>query len=979
MARYNTISTTSTASGATTLTSPNIGLTTTITGTAPFTVTLPNPVLYTGTSQSFYNNSTGTVTLTTPSGVINGPGAAGTANLSMPQYAVFVLTSDGTNYILVSNLGGAITGSSISTVSLTASGAVTLTQGNSSTSATTGQTLIVTGGIGASGNIYNTGNINTTGTLFVSLGTTLGSTVGISGITTITSNQASTSTSTGALVVTGGFGLGGSEYIAGNSDIAGTLTVGQASTGKGQATIFSPVSTVLGDLATSVLNLAGSGSAIGNYAQIGFGDYATSITYAPAVIGFQTKSITGANYGDLVFATRNVTTDTAPSERLRIDSAGNIKKLVSSGTGIETNAYQLWDGGTNLLGSIRSYNAGGYNQYMRFYTANGTSGSTEALALTIDSNGNIWTKGQTSPTISYNSTTYTALASFNSGSTTVGALYLQGGGGTNTPFIKVDYNGSNQIMVLDDNGNLIIGPSSFTQRVSGASAGLYVSTQIAVGTASPNNIIHAYKSSGSVALTLQTGTAYGYFYNDGTNIGLASDVGTNGQKLIINRSASDNSLYIASNGQVIVGTTTQSFGGCVEPSIVLGDNSNYPTTSALYIGGTKSGGTPYGGVTTPLIFGSNGLTIGADNNNIIRFVRYISATSSVTSNAIFDASGNFLLQSAGTWLGAYGRTGTQNGVMFWNNGTGNNFTLTEIASNQWGIGFNTTGLPSSGASTNVIQFNNNSALANGTVTFGGVTPSTAGAGSTINVLSYITNSNTYGASARGFGVINTSGSTAYGAVYVSATNPGFDWQFGKGALDASTDFGWCSNGGGSAVMRLTSVGNLTIAGALAKGSGSFTIEHPLPSLSETHNLVHSFIEGPNADLIYRGEVTLSAGRAEVDIDQAARMTDGTFVLLCRRVQCFTTNETDWTPVKGKVTGNILTIEAQDPESTATISWLVIGERQDKHMYDTKWTDDEGRVIVEPLKTHHDYKPEEDPWHDDFAGPPELKQTKAPLV
>ena len=29
--------------------------------------------------------------------------------------------------------------------------------------------------------------------------------------------------------------------------------------------------------------------------------------------------------------------------------------------------------------------------------------------------------------------------------------------------------------------------------------------------------------------------------------------------------------------------------------------------------------------------------------------------------------------------------------------------------------------------------------------------------------------------------------------------------------------------------------------------------------------------------------------------------------------------------------------------------MVIGERQDQHMMDTDWTDEQGRVIVEPLK------------------------------
>jgi hypothetical protein len=144
-------------------------------------------------------------------------------------------------------------------------------------------------------------------------------------------------------------------------------------------------------------------------------------------------------------------------------------------------------------------------------------------------------------------------------------------------------------------------------------------------------------------------------------------------------------------------------------------------------------------------------------------------------------------------------------------------------------------------------------------------------------------------------------------------------------------------------------GSLTVVGAISKGSGSFRIDHPLPEKTNTHQLVHSFVESPKADLIYRGKVALVDGRALVNIDTAAGMTEGTFEALCRDVQCFTTNESDWIHVRGKVEGNILTIEAKDPTATSLISWMVIGERKDKHMYDTDWTDDEGRVIVEPLK------------------------------
>jgi len=150
-------------------------------------------------------------------------------------------------------------------------------------------------------------------------------------------------------------------------------------------------------------------------------------------------------------------------------------------------------------------------------------------------------------------------------------------------------------------------------------------------------------------------------------------------------------------------------------------------------------------------------------------------------------------------------------------------------------------------------------------------------------------------------------------------------------------------------IELNANGSASFAGSVSKASGSFRIPHPLPELNETHHLVHSFIEGPQADNIYRGQVTLEDGVALVDLDVAARMTEGTFVLLNTNISCFTSNETDWTPVRGSVSGSTLTIEAQDNTSTATVSWMVVGERHDQHMLDTEWTDENGRVITEPLK------------------------------
>lgn len=144
-------------------------------------------------------------------------------------------------------------------------------------------------------------------------------------------------------------------------------------------------------------------------------------------------------------------------------------------------------------------------------------------------------------------------------------------------------------------------------------------------------------------------------------------------------------------------------------------------------------------------------------------------------------------------------------------------------------------------------------------------------------------------------------------------------------------------------------GAVTIPGSLSKGSGSFKIDHPLDSKKDTHHLVHSFVESPQANNIYRGKVQLVNGSAEINLDEVSTMTEGTFVLLNREIHTYTSNETDWDAVRGKVEGNILIIECQNNQSNAVVSWLVIGERQDKHIMDTDWTDDNGKVIVEPLK------------------------------
>lgn len=156
--------------------------------------------------------------------------------------------------------------------------------------------------------------------------------------------------------------------------------------------------------------------------------------------------------------------------------------------------------------------------------------------------------------------------------------------------------------------------------------------------------------------------------------------------------------------------------------------------------------------------------------------------------------------------------------------------------------------------------------------------------------------------------------------------------------------------GGSVRVTNAITATTITATTIIKSSGSFRIPHPLPEKRHTHDLVHSFIEGPQADLIYRGTTQLSNGQAVINLDTAAGMTEGTFILLCRNTQCIVTNDSDWDLVRGSVNNNLLTIDSQNTSSSATVSWVVFGERRDQHMYDTDWTDDEGHVIVEPERT-----------------------------
>jgi len=199
-------------------------------------------------------------------------------------------------------------------------------------------------------------------------------------------------------------------------------------------------------------------------------------------------------------------------------------------------------------------------------------------------------------------------------------------------------------------------------------------------------------------------------------------------------------------------------------------------------------------------------------------------------------------------------------------------------------------------------------------------------------------SNTYASNSSG--IIATGGISGY--------------QTTNGSFGGGLTF-WYALGGTLTVgMSLSGSGNVSIAGSLSKGSGTFDIEHPLyPNTNK--RLVHSFIEGPRCDLIYRGTVALTNGSATVYIDkqctytQEDAMDNGTFEALCANPQYFLQNMSGFNRVVGSIYRGILTITSEDNTATDMISWMVVAERKDPFIKNWNRTDSNGYLNTQYTK------------------------------
>lgn len=140
-------------------------------------------------------------------------------------------------------------------------------------------------------------------------------------------------------------------------------------------------------------------------------------------------------------------------------------------------------------------------------------------------------------------------------------------------------------------------------------------------------------------------------------------------------------------------------------------------------------------------------------------------------------------------------------------------------------------------------------------------------------------------------------------------------------------------------------------------SKQFRITHPLPSLASDYDLIHTSVESPKADLIYRGKTKCVNGKVEINIDIESDMTEGTFEVLCDNPSCFVTNETNWTSVKGSIQGNILTIESKESDLDLEVSWLVVATRKDPGIFNMPHVNESGEFTPEVLRDNLDAEKE----------------------
>ena len=182
-----------------------------------------------------------------------------------------------------------------------------------------------------------------------------------------------------------------------------------------------------------------------------------------------------------------------------------------------------------------------------------------------------------------------------------------------------------------------------------------------------------------------------------------------------------------------------------------------------------------------------------------------------------------------------------------------------------------------------------------------------------------------GAGFYGVGNIDIRNASGWGGAFRSYR--GSDWA----SSTQRTILQHQSNQAQLGVLGGTATGTFTFASSgnfSASGSKNFLIDHPLGL--ENTKLVHAAVEAPEVMLQYRGVCRLVDGRGSVNIDEAARMTPGTFeALTANAVVQSLCNISGFERVQpSAISGASFEITAEDSSYSGDVAWLVTAIRKD---------------------------------------------------
>ncbi|MBY0472750.1 DUF5011 domain-containing protein [Patescibacteria group bacterium] len=359
---------------------------------------------------------------------------------------------------------------------------------------------------------------------FTATSTTASSFAG--GFTAFASSTIGGGTQTTGLTIYGGATTTGNAYFAGNvgigtaapdvlTDIVGTpLQRGLVRLARSQGDLNLGATTVAN---SNYLQLGGREYGVGSQRLIGFG-YVNGVTaLAPASIGYIETDATAATMGDLIFLTRNSTNSTtAPSERLRITSAGNLGLGTTSpyaqlsiatpagATGSQTTLFAIASSTPTATTTLFAINNLGQ-------VAIGTSTPSSSSALTVQ-------QGAGNASLDIRTTTDGAYLFSNSGSAN-STLYLSPANGAVRLYDARNGTVAQTLDIWNGNTRTINFASNGVSYLNGGNVG--------IGTTSPSKPLHIYQTGVNSTAMLIDGSVNSTDWTAASAIFKTEDTSTN--------------------------------------------------------------------------------------------------------------------------------------------------------------------------------------------------------------------------------------------------------------------------------------------------------------------------------------------------------------------------------------------------------------------------------------------------------------------